>query len=54
VRVKWFIRLGIRVEAGLSKGRAEDAGGLTPVVSDNVALRKSSPGTALISGRIDN
>ncbi len=40
--------------AGFSQGKAEDAGGLTPVKDDNVAMRKSSPRTSSILGRMEH
>ncbi len=45
---------GLGLGAGFSQGKAEDAGGLTPVKDDNVAMRKSSPKTSSIFGRMEH
>ena len=45
---------GLGLGAGFSQGKAEDAGGLTPVKDDNVAMRKSSPRTSSIFGRMEH
>ncbi len=45
---------GLGLGAGFSQGKAEDAGGLTPVKDDNAAMRKSSPRTSSIFGRMEH
>jgi len=46
------VRNQIRIWSGIFAGQGEDAGGLTPFGDDNAAIRKSSPRTGSISGRM--
>ena len=46
--------IGFGLGAGFLQGKAEDAGGLTPVKDDNAAMRKSSPKTGSIFGRMEH
>jgi len=48
------LEIGVGLGTGFSQGKAEDAGGLTSATDDNAAMRKSSPRTGSISGRMEH